>query len=406
MKRVSFVLFLLLCVCFAHAEQMQFVTTLSSPMGTFAQVETADPASVTVAPLVNFCNSRASVGAVALKGADAYLETLSLKNATVLGGDTPEFRISGALNVTDGAEVTGGRLMADKLSVQDAPEAKSKVDDTLHMTSLQVKGAKTESLTIPGQVQTAQGETAGSVQWTNENACDYETVASTPDYEEMYTVAYNPDTQRFKSCRGEIDSRDTCDGDFIKEYTGTVTRDCIDVYMMSSPVVAPSRPGGIDTSDLYPYSNPVYFYQTQSDCPDWSTCALGDKLLNGCEYGNGYSSKDLSYALSSSNYKLTEAERLTKYAITPAQAKKFWGGLKKAYNYWNGEYNCTLDHASTFYACLMHVSAEVNYGLYYRVSVGRALFNARKRKVKSDTGGDAQCVANGKTYDSFLLRGR
>ena len=142
MKKIA-VFVLLLGACVLNAEEMRFVTTLSSPLGTFAQLETADPSALSSVPLVNFCNSRASAGTVTLQGADTYIQTLALKNATVLGGNTPEYRISGALSVNNNSEVTGGRLLANAATVSGASSAKSKVEDTLYAASLKVKGAKT-----------------------------------------------------------------------------------------------------------------------------------------------------------------------------------------------------------------------------------------------------------------------
>ena len=167
MKRVLSVLVLLSGAYILHAEQMTFVTTLSSPLGTFAQLETADYSATTSVPLLNFCNTRASVGTVTLKGADTYLQTLSLKNGTTLGGNTPEYRISGTLSVNNNSEVTGGRLLANTATVSGASSAKSKVEDTLYAASLKVKGAKAASLTIPGQVQTVGTGSGLTMYWSN-----------------------------------------------------------------------------------------------------------------------------------------------------------------------------------------------------------------------------------------------
>ena len=167
MKRVLTVLVLLSGAYILHAEQMTFVTTLSSPLGTFAQLETADYSATTSVPLLNFCNTRSPAGTVTLKGADTYLQTLSLKNGTTLGGNTPEYRISGTLSVNNNSEVTGGCLLANTATVSGASSAKSKVEDTLYAASLKVKGAKAASLTIPGQVQTVGTGSGLTMYWSN-----------------------------------------------------------------------------------------------------------------------------------------------------------------------------------------------------------------------------------------------
>lgn len=179
MKRAVTFLFLLFGAYSLNAEEMRFVTTLSSPLGTFAQLETADYASLTSVPLVNFCNTRSAVGTVTLKGADTYLQTLSLKNGTELGGNINEYRISGALNVNNNTEVTGGRLMANTATVSGASSAKSQVEDTLYASSLTVKGAKTASLTIPGQVQTSGQGGDDDLEWSNIYTKDYKADGST-----------------------------------------------------------------------------------------------------------------------------------------------------------------------------------------------------------------------------------
>ena len=179
MKRVLTVLVFLSGAYILHAEQMTFVTTLSSPLGTFAQLETADYSATTSVPLLNFCNTRASVGTVTLKGANSYLQTLSLKNGTTLGGNTPEYRISGTLAVNAGGEVEGGRLLANTATVSGASSAKSKVEDTLYAASLKVKGAKTAGLTIPGQVQTSGQGGDDELEWSNIYTKDYKSDGST-----------------------------------------------------------------------------------------------------------------------------------------------------------------------------------------------------------------------------------
>ena len=177
MKKIA-VFVLLLGACVLNAEEMRFVTTLSSPLGTFAQLETADPSALSSVPLVNFCNSRASAGTVTLQGADTYIQTLALKNATVLGGNTPEYRISGALSVNNNSEVTGGRLLANAATVSGASSAKSKVEGVLYASALKVKGAKTAGLTIPGQVQTSGSGNNDELEWSNIYTKDYKSDGS------------------------------------------------------------------------------------------------------------------------------------------------------------------------------------------------------------------------------------
>lgn len=152
-------------------------------MGTFAALETADPGAVSVSPLVNFCNTRASEGVINVKGANTYIELLTLKKDTALGGNVAEYRIAdgGSFNTNADGGVLGGRLMASRLSVSGAGSAKNKVDESLYVASAKLKGAKTSALTIPAQVQTgASGAntTGNQMQWSNEYTKDYRCTGS------------------------------------------------------------------------------------------------------------------------------------------------------------------------------------------------------------------------------------
>lgn len=155
------------------AEDLKFVTTLSSPMGTFAQLEAVDPSVLTAVPLVNFCNTRSPAGSVSVKGANAYLGVLALKSDTTLGGNVPEYRVESALNAASGGSLEGGRLLASSVSVSGAASAKNKVDEILYVSSIKVKGAKTPALVIPGQVQSSGAGNNEELQWSNVYNKDY-----------------------------------------------------------------------------------------------------------------------------------------------------------------------------------------------------------------------------------------
>lgn len=157
----------------AFAEEMQFITTLSSPVGTFAQLETADPTERTYAPVVNFCTSRSSVGRINLVGANAYVQRLHLAGSTVLGGSLPEFRIVGSMQVNNGGRVAGGRLMGTQVKFTNAYSAKSKVNGSLYMNSATVVGAKAAQLTISSEVETSGTGTGKTMEWSNTYSRDY-----------------------------------------------------------------------------------------------------------------------------------------------------------------------------------------------------------------------------------------
>ena len=254
MKKVLIVLsFVFGAVC-VNAEQMKFVTTLSSPLGTFAQLETVDYGVVTSTPLVNFCNSRAFAGAVTLKGANAYLQTLTLKNGTTLGGNAPEYRIGGTLNAVSGGELTGGRLLADKVTVTGSSEAKSSVAETLYADALTVKGAKADSLSIPGQVQTV-GNTPGAsgqdTHWSNEYPCTYGEVSSGSTGE--------VDSVEYGTWKAGLWYQETCDDNALEEFkpsgNNISSSSCTDCRLVGGTLSG----SNYFTEVTYPLVSPDYF---------------------------------------------------------------------------------------------------------------------------------------------------
>lgn len=401
MKRVVFLLFLAGCILPACAEQMTFVTTLSSPLGTFAQLETADPSAVSSVPLVNFCNSRSSVGTVTLKGANAYLQTLYLKNATVLGGNTPEYRVENALNVNKDGELTAGRLMADKVTVTGAADAKSNVSDTLYADALTVKGAKTESLVIPGQVETVAGENStATLEWSNAYPCDYEEVAGPPpssDYEWTQMVRYNADNGRFENNNG-LSTYDTCDGKPLLKYTGTPSSECIDIWL-----------DGSTSSMLYSKLGNIVITETGEGCSWPVPCSqyhqvvpiCNARLPQGWQITDG---SDIKFALSSSNSSITQDQRWKYYVPKSSQVSQFFGNLKTTYERWLNNGDWSLGHPYTFNVCIQDEVAT-SKGIQYTLSYGKTSFKASKHLPKQETpAGTVECVSENK-YTSYLLKG-
>lgn len=400
MKRVFLVLSLLSGLSVIHAEQMKFVTTLSAPLGTFAQLETADPSAVTAVPLVNFCNSRSGTGKVSLKGANAYLQTLNLKNGTTLGGNAPEYRIGGTLNAASEGELTGGRLLADKVNVTGSSEAKSSVTETLYADTLTVKGAKTDSLIIPGQVETAPGESSGGLEWSNAYPCDYEEVAGPPpssDYEWTQMVRYNVDNGRFENNNG-VSTYDTCDGKPLLKYMDTPSSECIDIWLDGSP-----------SNMLYAKIGNIIITQTGEGC-NWPVpCGEYHKVVPNCNarLPQGWQitdGSDIKFALSSSNSSITEEQRWKYYVPKSSQVSQFFGDLKTTYERWLNNGDWDLGHPYTFNVCVQDEVAT-SKGIRYTLSYGKTSFKASKHLPKQETpAGTVECVSENK-YTSYLLKG-
>lgn len=190
MKKLLVLFLLTMGVCVGNAEEMQFITTLSSPVGTFAQLEAVHPLVYAESPIVNFCNTRVGAGRMTVNGANAYVSNLVLQPSTTMGGDVPEYRIATSILMYGGGSIKGGRLMANNVGFWSSSQPKSDVADTLYTNDVMLQGAKTTNLTIPGQVQTTNQGSGKTLEWSNEYPCTYASTASSETTEEVDSVNY------------------------------------------------------------------------------------------------------------------------------------------------------------------------------------------------------------------------
>ena len=193
MKKLMLLSACLLAVPALHAEQMQFVTTLSAPVGNFAQLDAADPTHVTSAPLLNFCNTRSGVGNIIIKGANAYLKQVNVQNGATLGStNTPEYRLSDKLTVENGGTVTAGRVMASNVTFKDTNFHKSNVTGTLYGTDIAAMGGKADNLEIASTAKITKGaQTAANLgqtmEWSNQYSKDYDSAGNAKSNGKSYT---------------------------------------------------------------------------------------------------------------------------------------------------------------------------------------------------------------------------
>ena len=173
MKKLLVLFLLTMGVCVGNAEEMQFITTLSSPVGTFAQLEAVHPLVYAEAPIVNFCNTRVGAGRMTVNGANAYVSNLVLQPSTTMGGNVPEYRIATSVLMYGGGSIKGGRLMANEVGFWSASQPKSDVTNTLYTNDVMLQGAKTTNLTIPGKVQTINQGSGEELEWSNIYNKDY-----------------------------------------------------------------------------------------------------------------------------------------------------------------------------------------------------------------------------------------
>ncbi|WP_432634881.1 hypothetical protein [Candidatus Avelusimicrobium sp.] len=193
MKKLMLLSACLLAVPALHAEQMQFVTTLSAPVGNFAQLDAADPTHVTSAPLLNFCNTRSGVGKIIIKGANAYLAQANILNGATLGStNTPEYRLSDKLTVENGGTVTAGRVMASNVTFKDTNFHKSNVTGTLYGSDIAAMGGKADNMEIASTAKITKGAQAAAnlgqtMEWSNQYSNDYDSSGNAKLSGKIYT---------------------------------------------------------------------------------------------------------------------------------------------------------------------------------------------------------------------------
>lgn len=181
MKKI--VLLSIMC-CFwggASAESMQFVTRLSSPVGTFSQLEAVNEEldSLSV-PLANFGSQKSPSGTVNINKYIVYFKKLLLKNGTALQGDAAEVRIGSSADSQNGfvlwahSTLSGKRLIARNVLFPESQRPKyNQVKDTLYSRDLTVKGAKTKTLSVSGKIEISTQGSGDTMEWSNIYARDY-----------------------------------------------------------------------------------------------------------------------------------------------------------------------------------------------------------------------------------------
>lgn len=193
MKKIIFFSASLLLFTAASAEELQFVTTISPPVGSFAHLDAADSTHVTTAPILNFCNTRSSAGKIAIKGAGAYLKQIDIQNGTALGStNTPEYRLGEKLTIGTGGTVTAGRVMANQVTFDDTNYHKSNVTNTLYGKDVAVMGGKTDNMEISSTAKinksAQKAENLGvELWWDNQYKNDYDASGNKKTNGKTYT---------------------------------------------------------------------------------------------------------------------------------------------------------------------------------------------------------------------------
>ena len=181
MKKLLLVLAMSGCACLAQADTMSFITVLSSPVGSFNKLETADPSLPAYGKAVNFCTRVGNGGVVELKGTqtavlgrtDVTGGGMYLSSGTTLGKtDQGKFSLNN-ITLKKGGNITGGRLFANTATVNNAASGKAVA---LHGETLTIAGAKTKKLDVANgnsYIEPKDGQESPSMVWCNEYQADF-----------------------------------------------------------------------------------------------------------------------------------------------------------------------------------------------------------------------------------------
>ena len=111
------------------AEDMKFVTLLSQPVGSFSRVELLDTSKPAEIFHLNFCNTDASGGTIAVSGSDTYpvqAKKLRVLDGATLGGNIKTFEVD---TITIGADSSFDGFTGGTLQVKTTAPARIIVDE-------------------------------------------------------------------------------------------------------------------------------------------------------------------------------------------------------------------------------------------------------------------------------------
>ncbi|MGN0024507.1 MAG: hypothetical protein ACI351_03650 [Candidatus Avelusimicrobium sp.] len=166
MKKIFSVVFTLLSSC-VFAEEMQFVTVLSSPVGSFNRLEAVDYSDPAQGTTVNFCTKIGTGGKVQLKGNNNVdIENTNLSPNTTLGRSNAGDYVLQKITLNSAGELEGSRLLSKVVNVSGQGVGKS---NNLYGTTLTVAGAKATTLNVNnGASQITAQHAAADMVWSNE----------------------------------------------------------------------------------------------------------------------------------------------------------------------------------------------------------------------------------------------
>ena len=192
----------------SYGIDMEFVTVLSSRVGSFASLETASENPVVVGKngntgQVNFCNTKAPSGTITLQGTgpinlgDIYL---SEKGNTGLTGNISSYETQKIL-MNGGGTLQGRALLADKVDLTGTSsenpftvyDATLQVAGTMSVDgTMSVQGAQADKLYLgsngdQGYITQQLGGHVSTMRWSNQYQTTYDEHGNPPQYTVILT---------------------------------------------------------------------------------------------------------------------------------------------------------------------------------------------------------------------------
>ena len=293
MKKIITLTLLVFFSAAAFAENMQFVTLLSQPVGSFAKMDLLGSAPVEIYQL-NFCNKGANgtiqIGSEPIDGPLVRIANLNVADTAILAGAIGSFNIENELKVGAGADVNieyldigcGGKFSTGNSTKGSYIEVKGTLQAPLNngQQTTTVEAASFEKLHVPSVVffkNAAVGDTkADSFTWAH--------IGSSADNEYLLvstTTGGSGDSTTTKECSGESTRSCGCNND------GTQTRTCntttgewngwgacstqdknccsISSYKLANKATCCASASDTDT-DCYKYSWQETYYEDLGQC--------------------------------------------------------------------------------------------------------------------------------------------
>lgn len=293
MKKIITLTLLVFFSAAAFAENMQFVTLLSQPVGSFAKMDLLGSAPVEIYQL-NFCNKGANgtiqIGSEPIDGPLVRIANLNVADTAILAGAIGSFNIENELKVGAGADVNieyldigcGGKFSTGNSTKGSYVEVKGTLQAPLNngQQTTTVEAASFEKLHVPSVVffkNAAVGDTkADSFTWAHigSSASNEYLLVST-------TTGGSDDSTTTKECSGESTRSCGCNND------GTQTRTCntttgewngwgacstqdknccsISSYKLANKATCCASASDTDT-DCYKYSWQETYYEDLGQC--------------------------------------------------------------------------------------------------------------------------------------------